>query len=198
MLGAMGPGIGGHVVHGMIQDGVWAGTPAVLGQAFHQQTGQVESRAMAGGWGQKGGMVYGGQAVDRGQLRAPVYRVTGLRTAWFTDDFAGGLDERNVERMSCLPPWLQEVVAAVYRPGTGRDGHEEEARDVQKYFGGVIGGVRKMFHSGLTEREAERILAVTGRGIRMSYRPCREFGLTGRCQWGDDCRYFHVDGVSED
>ena len=198
MLGAMGPGVGGHAVHGVVQDGVWAGTPAVLGQAYLQQTGQVESRGLAGGWGQGGGMVYGGQAVDRGQLRSPVWRLTGYRTPWFTENFVRELDERNVDRMSCLPPWLQEVVAAVYRPGTDRDGEEEEARDVQKYFGGVIGGVRKMFHSGLTEQEAERIIAVTGRGVRMSYRPCRSFGTTGTCQWGDGCRYFHVAGVSED
>ena len=146
--------------------------------------------------GEEGGE--GRTGYEWGQLRRPVYRVTGFRTPWFTEDFVRGLDSRNVDRLSCLPPWLQDVVAAVYRPGQDQEGNEEEARDPQKYFGGVIGGVRRMYHSGLTEREGERVLAVTGRGVRMSYRPCRAYGLSGTCQWGDDCRYFHVAGVSED
>ena len=145
------------------------------------------------GQGGFGGATSGGCAVDRGTLNQAVYRLTSTRTKWFDDDFVRGvMDDRNKERMACLPPWLQDVVAKIYAPSAGRETIDEP----NKRLSGVIGGVRKLHDSGLTEMEAGRIGEMAGR-LKVSYQPCRDFGSGGFCQFGDRCRFFHVVGVSE-
>ena len=203
-LGAMGPGVGGHQMQsgmgpgpssGMVAGGPWAGTPQVLGQAYLQSTGKAPGHVMGdsrGGFSFGGGYT-GGCAVDRGTLNQAMYRLTNVRTRWFTEEFVRGeMDERNKERMACLPPWLQDVVARIYAPSTGRESIDEP----NKRLSGVIGGIRKLHDSGLMAQEAERIgeLAVHG---KVSYQPCRDYGRHGTCKFGDRCRFFHIIGVHE-
>ena len=135
----------------------------------------------------------GGKAVDRGLLKDNVYKLTGVRTKHFDDAFVQGLDERNRDRMGCLPPWLQEWVATCYDPGDKGAGG---LRDANRYFSGMIGGARKLHDSGLTREECQRMIGVAAR-TRVHYTPCRDFGNGGHCPMGDRCRYSHVPGVSE-
>ena len=131
--------------------------------------------------------------MDRGTLNQAMYRLTNVRTKWFSDDFVrGDMDERNQERMACLPPWLQDVVARIYAPSTGR----ESIDDPNKRLSGVIGGIRKLHDSGLTKQEADRIGELAMHG-KVSYQPCRDYGRHGTCKFGDKCRFFHMIGVHE-
>ena len=64
--------------------------------------------------------------MDRGTLNQAVYRLTSVRTKWFSDEFVRGeMDDRNKERMACLPPWLQDVVARAFAPSAGRETMDE-------------------------------------------------------------------------
>ena len=131
--------------------------------------------------------------MDRGTLNQAVYRLTNVRTKCFSDEFVRGeMDDRNKERMACLPPWLQDVVARVFAPSSGR----ESMDDANKRLSGVVGGMRKLHDSGLTEIEAGRVGEIAQR-VKVSYQPCRDYGRDGSCQFGDRCRFFHVPGVSD-
>ena len=65
-----------------------------------------------------------------------------------------------------------------------------------KRLSGVIGGMRRLHDSGLDELEAARAGEIAT-CVKVGYQPCRDFGSTGRCQYGDRCRFFHVQGVSD-
>ena len=99
------------------------------------------------------------------------------------------MDERNKERMACLPPWLQRHVIFTYAV-------RGEVRDPNKYFSGVIGGVRRLSQSGLDERESARMVELARNGKRLSYQPCVTYGSRGNCAYGAECRNVHITGVT--
>ena len=136
----------------------------------------------------------GGGAVarEKGQLREAMYTLVNYRTSIVTDRFVREvLGERNLDRMACLPPWVQRHVIATYGH---RDG--QEVKDPNKYFGGVIGGVRRLVQSGLTEDESRRMVDLAERGVRLSYKPCTVYGDRGSCMYGAECKNVHVTGIS--
>ena len=116
-----------------------------------------------------------------------MYALIGERTPHFNDEFVRGMDERNRERMACLPPWAQRHVIWTYGPREG-----QMIQNTNKYFSGVVGGVRKLIQSGLTEDESNRMIALAQEGVRLSYMPCVTFGSRGACVYGDRCKNVHI------
>ena len=114
------------------------------------------------------------------------------RTEHFTEKFVQELDGRNLTRMHSLPPWVQQHIVYTYGP---KDGKEIYSPD--KYFGGVIGGIRRLAQSGLTEDESMRMIELSKTGTRLSYHACRHFGQNGTCKFGWTCRHPHIFGIWE-
>ena len=112
--------------------------------------------------------------------------MTAARTAEFDNDSVGEIDERIRARMACLPPDVQAHVVATYSTG-GRD-----AREPQKHFSGVIRGVWKLVIGGMTQEESARLIALSVRRQRVSYKPCDAYGSGRRCPYGDECTHPHV------
>ena len=110
-----------------------------------------------------------------------------IRTPAWTDDLVRSLDERNLDRLRCLPPHWQRHVILTY----STDG---EVRDLQKHVSGTIGGVRRLIFGGMLREEAERLQDVASRGVRVSYKPCNQFAAEGRCRFGEGCTHPHLAG----
>ena len=127
----------------------------------------------------------------KGGMREPIYAMARDRTDYFTDEFVRELDARNCERMACLPPWVQRHVVHTYRPKEGK-----EVQHQDKYFSAVIGGVRKLVQSGLTEDESTRMIELAKKGKRLKYTACTGFGRQGKCIYGDHCRNVRVKGFT--
>ena len=79
-----------------------------------------------------------------------------------------------------------------YGPNEGK-----EVRDPDRYLSGVIGGLRKLAQSGLTEEESTRMVELAMQGTRLSYKPCTGYGRKGRCTYGGQCENVHVTGITE-
>ena len=121
----------------------------------------------------------------------PMYMLIRDRTEHFDDEFVRVMDDRNRERMACLPPWVQRHVVYTYGPKEGA-----EVKNPNKYFSAVIGGIRKLVQSGLKEEESMRMIELAKTGKRLSYAPCTGYGRKGRCQYGDQCKNVHVEGIT--
>ena len=121
----------------------------------------------------------------RGMMDTPEYDLVHLRTPWWTDEVAEGLDDRNVERMRCLPPEWQRHVIMTYATGG-------EVRDRQKHVSGTIGGVRKLIFAGMDVTEAVRLQNIASTGTRTSYNVCTQWENRGNCKNGDGCKHPHV------
>ena len=102
------------------------------------------------------------------------------------------MDARNEEMMTSLPPLIQQHVIYTFGPKEGTD-----VRDPNKYLGGVIGGIRKLAQSGLTEEESGRMIQLSKTGQRLSYKACTMYGQHGMCKYGMQCRYVHIRGIWE-
>ena len=132
-----------------------------------------------------------GQAFEKGEYREAIYALVGDRTEFVDEKFVRELDERNRARMACLPPWVQKHVVYTYAPREGGT-----VRDPNRFFSGVIGGVRRLVQSGMTEEESARLIHMAKGGVRVSYMPCVAYGRRGTCVYGDKCKNVHVRGIT--
>ena len=122
-----------------------------------------------------------------GPMETPQYELVSTRTKYWTDELVRGLDDRNVQRLKCLPAVWQNHVVWTYAPEEGKD-----VRNSDKHINGTITGVRKLVYRGITAEEALRLQGLAGRGVRISYNECTQFRSRGKCQYGDSCRHPHV------
>ena len=130
---------------------------------------------------------------EKGWWKEKKYLMVEDRTEHFTEDFALAMDEQNKHRMAELPPWVQKHVIYTYGPKNGKEIH-----CVDKYFGGVIGGVRKLAQSGMTEDESMRMITLSKNGMRLSYHACLRWGKYGVCKYGWQCKHPHVHNIWEE
>ena len=174
-------------------------TRRFLGDRYLATTGRYEGREQRGQGGGDDGDVREAKgrgrgeeprqlvAGGRGMLDEPKYELISLRTPFWTNELVGDLDDRNKERLRCLPPEWQRHVIMTYATGG-------EVRDRQKHVSGTIGGVRKLIFAGLTGAEASRLQDVACTGERISYNPCNQYEREGRCRYGLGCKHPHLDG----
>ena len=57
---------------------------------------------------------------EKGWMTKPIFKLVGDRTAHFTDSFVRDMDERNMNRMTSLPPLVQQHVIYTYGPKEGQ------------------------------------------------------------------------------
>ena len=124
-------------------------------------------------------------AGGRGMLDEARWALVPIRTPAWSDDLVRALDERNRDRLRCLPPFWQRHITLTY----GTDG---EVRDLQKHVSGTIGGVRRLIFGGMSREEAQRLQDVAAGGVRVSYKPCDQFWAEGRCRYGVGCTHPHL------
>ena len=116
----------------------------------------------------------------------PKYALCNLRTEWWTDDLVRELDDRNLDRLRCMPPEWQRHVIMTYRPS-----EQGELRDLQKHVSGTIGGVRRLLFANMSTEEMTRLQDLASTGTRISYKPCIMYESRGSCKYGN-CTHPHV------
>ena len=125
---------------------------------------------------------------ERNSKEALVARIVGIRTEYFTDATVAGMDTDNLRRLAQLSPMAQELVVRFYC-------ENGPVRKPQAFMGTTIRGIRDMLEQGLPYTEVVRFMQRADTQ-RLSYRPCYEYGATGRCRDNDECNHLHIMGVT--
>ena len=125
--------------------------------------------------------------LESGDRQKLIRRLVPYRTSDSIDEFEN-MDTGNLRRLAQLSPMAQELVMRFYC-------ERSDVRKPQASIGTTIRGLRDMLEQGLRYIEVVRFMQ-RAETTKLSYRPCTEYGRTGRCRDGDERNHLHVRGLT--